>query len=328
MTNQTTQTIAQATMPLVSFIITTYNIPIEYLRACLQSIFALSLAAGEREIIIIDDGSEQSPLKELEAFRDEFIYVRQTNQGVAVARNKGLSLAQGQYIQFIDGDDYLLTTPYEQGLDIARFQHPDVVLFRFTTSGRAERAFAYKGPVTGSHYMKTHNLHATVCGYLFHRSILGNLRFTPGTVYGEDEEFTPQLILRAERLFSTESQAYYYRQHSESVLHRHAPEARQQRLSDNLRVLKHLRHLADTLPLVDREALQRRVAQMTMDYIYNSMIFSKNASGVEQQIETLQKAGLFPLPERKYTRKYILFRKLTRTAGKRKVMKAVLSVIS
>lgn len=312
---------------MVSFIITAYNTPIEYLHACLQSIFSLSLAANEREIILIDDGSDSSPLDELSDFRDDLIYVRQTNQGVAVARNKGLSIAQGQYIQFIDGDDYLITTPYEQGLDLARFQHPDAVLFHFTTTKHAETAFIYEGPVTGSHYMKTHNLHATVCGYLFHRSILGNLRFTPGTVYGEDEEFTPQLILRAERLFATKNQAYYYRQHSKSILHKRTPEARQQRLNDTLRVLKHLRHIADTLPLIDREALERRVAQMSMDYIYNSMIFSKKSSEVEQHVEKLQKAGLFPLSDKEYTRKYKLFREMTKTASRRKIMKTMLSVI-
>ena len=124
--NKTTQ------VPLVTFIITTYNLPLEYLEICLKSILQLSLNPREREIIIIDDGSDLSPLNDLIDEQDSFIYVRQRNQGLSMARNRGLQIASGQYIQFVDGDDYLLQTAYEHCLDLVRYHNPDIVYFNFT----------------------------------------------------------------------------------------------------------------------------------------------------------------------------------------------------
>lgn len=88
-----------AQAPLVSFIITTYNLPSEYLELCLKSILKLSLNPKEREIIMIDDGSELSPIQDLMDYQDDIIYLRQRNQGLSMARNKGIQIATGKYIQ-------------------------------------------------------------------------------------------------------------------------------------------------------------------------------------------------------------------------------------
>ena len=81
--------------PLVSFILTYYNQPVQMLCECIDSILALSLRSFEREIIIIDDGSRVSPMNGLMQYGDEIIYVRQKNGGLSVARNKGIEMAQG-----------------------------------------------------------------------------------------------------------------------------------------------------------------------------------------------------------------------------------------
>ena len=66
--------------------------------------------------------------------RDDIIYVRQQNGGLSSARNMGLALAKGQYIQLIDADDYLLQAPYEQCLDIVRGCRHDTAKGDITTS--------------------------------------------------------------------------------------------------------------------------------------------------------------------------------------------------
>lgn len=103
---------ANGQTPLVSFIVTTYNLPETLLQECLQSIVALSLKESEEEIIVIDDGSDESALLSITYFRERIIYVWQPNKGVSVARNLGMKLASGKYIQFIDGDDKLIQTGY------------------------------------------------------------------------------------------------------------------------------------------------------------------------------------------------------------------------
>ena len=89
---------------LISFIIPAYNVPVDMLRACIESIGELSLRPFEREIIVVDDGSDKSPLAALGMLADDIIYIRQKNQGVAVARNMGLKMAESELVQFIDAD--------------------------------------------------------------------------------------------------------------------------------------------------------------------------------------------------------------------------------
>ena len=87
MQNQQIYTSNQETMPLVSFIITYYNLPVQMLQECIESILQLSLRPFEREIIVIDDGTYECPINDLMKYEDDIIYVRQKNNGVSTARN-------------------------------------------------------------------------------------------------------------------------------------------------------------------------------------------------------------------------------------------------
>ena len=112
--------------PLVSFIITYYNESVDMLKECVNSILSLSLNAAERQIIVVDDGSDVSPIDLLIELSSDIIYVRQPNQGLSRARNRGIGIAEGSFIQFVDADDYLLTNTYEQCLDIIRYRETDM----------------------------------------------------------------------------------------------------------------------------------------------------------------------------------------------------------
>lgn len=293
--------------PLISFIVTTYNIQEELLTECLDSILALSLSTHEREIILIDDGSKQSPLIWIGDKSDEIIYVRQRNQGLSAARNTGIRMATGRYIQFVDGDDMLIRAPYEHCLDIARYHNPDIVLFKAATTTVPDTPFAFEGPMLGSSYMRDNNLRASACGYLFERKIMGTLRFTTGILH-EDEEFTPQLFLRSERLYATESEAYFYRQREGSIIHNSNSEHTKRRLADMESILKNLQQLV--VPEADRPALNRRTAQLTMDYLYNVIKLTGSLRSLNETINRLSSCGLYPLPDKDYTKKYKYFRKM------------------
>ena len=81
--------------PLISFILTYYNLPVEMLIECIESILALSLQADEREIIVVDDGSKIRCVNELTKYDDEITYIRQRNMGLSEARNTGIQMATG-----------------------------------------------------------------------------------------------------------------------------------------------------------------------------------------------------------------------------------------
>lgn len=141
--------------PLVSFIVTTYNLPVEYIKECLDSILQLSLSDKEREIILVDDGSDICQLNELSEYLTHIIYLRQPNQGVSVARNYGMMMAKGRFIQFVDGDDYLIQSAYEHCLDIVRYHQPDIVTFKFSKDNSAEATYELPIPVSGTDTCQT-----------------------------------------------------------------------------------------------------------------------------------------------------------------------------
>jgi len=92
----------------LSIIIPVYNIE-NYISRCLNSIINQNLLKEDYEIVIVDDGSTDNSLEIINEYleRVNLIIYKQENKGAAFARNKGIELASGTYIYFIDGDDYL-----------------------------------------------------------------------------------------------------------------------------------------------------------------------------------------------------------------------------
>ena len=308
--------------PLVSFIVTCYNLPVDMLCECIDSILKLNLETAEREIIVMDDGSDVSPMNDLLKYGDDIIYVRQKNNGVSVARNTAMAMAKGQYIQLVDGDDCLLKIPYDYCLDLIRnCCDVDVVMFDFThKSDKASAAFNPPIIKNGPELLRTENIRGAACCCLFRQAVRGQLTFTPGIAYGEDEEFTPQLLIRAETVYVTDAKAYFYRERTTSAVHQTGEASIQKRLTDTKAVILHLNRLADTSPQSDRVALQRRVAQLTMDYIYNTIMLTRSEEKLNDILEDLRKEALFPLPNHPYSAKYTWFRRLSNSALGRKIL--------
>lgn len=311
----------EETRPLVSFIVTCYNLPVSMLKECLDSILKLNLQPAEREIIVVDDGSDVPPVGELtEAYGDSIVYIRQRNEGVSVARNRGMATASGTFLQFVDGDDRLLATAYNHCLDFLRNEDTDLLMFDFTSHEESQTTFEDGGPTTGTVFMQQHNIHGAVWSYAVRRAIIGNLQFTKGIGYTEDEEFTAHLLLRAEMFRHTSAKAYFYRKHPGAITQQRSAESAAQRQNDQLHTLTALQTSIDRLPPPERQALQRRIAQLTMDHIYNNIMTFRSSAQLDDCLQQLSAHGLYPLPDRPYTRKYTWFRRLTASKGGRMLM--------
>ena len=315
--------------PLVSFIVTYHNENTAMLMECIVSIINLSLSKAEREIVVIDDGSDACPMNELLDYGDEIIYVRKPNGGLASSRNLGIMIATGEYIQFVDADDHLMQKAYEQCLDVVRYKDPDMVMFKSTDKDADETYLEAKevNAVSGAAFMRSNNLRGRAWGYIFKKDILHNLRFANDIVH-EDEEFTPQLVLRCERLFSLNCNAYFCRRRSESKAVGKDNRWKLKRLDDTETVIMRLYRRLDTLPHEERQALQRRIAQLTMEYLRDIIVLTRSRHLLNERIETLEREGLFPLPEKAYTKKYLLFANMIKTSFGRNILLATLPFIS
>lgn len=304
----------QETQPLVTFVVCYYDLPMQMLCQCVDSILTLSLQREEREIIVVDDGSDISPTNALMQYGEDIIYVRQKHSGLSAARNMGINMARGRYLQFVDGDDRLMTEPYNHCLDVLRsHEDADMVVFDFTSSTDVSTTYTDGRVLSGTEYMRHNNIHGSACLYLFRQKTLSELRFTPG-IFHEDEEFTPQLLLRAEHVYPTDAHAYYYCLRPNSITSTTDEQKVQKRLDDLHAITHRLYLMADRLPLNDRLALRRRVAQLTMDYLYQIIMQTRSAQQLDTRIAMLRSEGLFPLPDEDYSQKYVWFRRMTSTA--------------
>lgn len=206
--------------PEISVIIPAYNTG-RYLQACLNSVFNQTFQ--DFEIIIIDDGSTDNTARVIakNSLNDGRIRAfRQKNSGQGVARNKGVDLARGKYIFFLDADDWL----HERAFEIMRnriidddsdFVHCNYK-FRFA-SGREKytlnEAYSDKYILEGDEcdeLLRT-KYYFTVTN-LFKRSFLtqNNIRYGEGYIY-EDVEFMSLIANRANRISITDSPLYIVR---------------------------------------------------------------------------------------------------------------------
>ncbi len=299
-------------LPLVSFIATTYNLPYAMLCECLRSMTALSLGAEEYEIILVDDGSEVSPQEQLEKdIAHPIIYIRQENQGPAAARNAGLEVARGRYVQFVDGDDALIPALYDHCLQFLKKENPDMLVFRHTAEsagGGVEPVF--EGPMTGSRYMETRNLRVAVWGYAFRRGSLGGLRFDTAYRSEEDEAFTPRMVLRMERVYEAAAAPYCYRRRPGSLTTDRRRERLECRLENLETILFGLVRLRPQLPPNQQAAMLRRTVQLATDWLYNIVRFTHSPRRLSEAKRRLRTVGLYPLPPAPYGWKYNVFRRL------------------
>lgn len=306
--------------PLISFIIPCYNLPPYMVKECIISVLNLSLSPNEREIIVIDDGSEKLLINEIYTLADKINYIRQTNKGLSESRNTGISISKGRYIQFLDGDDKLITKGYERCIDILRNFNPDMVMFDFTDNiYNVNNSFVMPEYECGSDFMRKNSLRAAAWGYVFNRNILHGLRFTAG-IYHEDEEFTPLLMLKAEKVYNAKAIAYYYRKRPNSIMNTVDRDIIRKRLDDMEYVIYSLQDKCSFMSLTEKKALERRIAQLTVAYIYQIIKLTHSSNLLKKRLEKLKKRSLFPLPNNKYNMKYSLFRILSGNSVLRNIL--------
>jgi glycosyltransferase involved in cell wall biosynthesis len=111
------------TMPLVSVVIPTYNQP-GFLREALGSVFAQTFT--DYEVIVVNDGSTDDTAQQLEHYGNRIHLITQVNQGIGLARNKGMDAASGRYVAFLDHDDLWHPAKLETQVAFMR-EHPECV---------------------------------------------------------------------------------------------------------------------------------------------------------------------------------------------------------
>lgn len=291
--------------PLISFIVYSHDAEPANLRACLDSILQLSLADADREIIIVDNGETSAPLSMLLNNEYEITYIHLKRKGASAAYALALRLSTGRYVQLVGSTDRLLRAPYEHCLDIARYHNPDVMFYKNTDNASdATTPFTYEGPMLGSTYMKGNTIQAAKIGYMFEKSLIVSEEFNERIA--NKNEFLTKLLLRSERFYYTDAYAYLASQQTAQSAADGSIHAN--RLAETEKTLVNMLKLV--VPETDRPALNRRIAQLTMDYLCDVIRTTHDKKTLVKTMERLARKGLYPLPDRNYTKKYAYFRKM------------------
>jgi len=214
----------------VSVVIPVYNVE-KYLRDCLSSVVEQTLK--DIEIICINDGSldgSDDILKEFSENDSRFVVISQQNAGISIARNRGLASATGDYIYFLDSDDFLVPRALETAYQCARDNSLELLVFDSEvvdeSGARSEdgswktkqtkRSREYDEVVTGRELFQrmvaSKDYSTMVWMYLYSRKFLERtkLQFTE-KIYFEDNDFSFKAMLQAERARHLHQALHCYR---------------------------------------------------------------------------------------------------------------------
>ncbi len=217
--------------PLISVIIPVYNVE-KYIEMSIKSVIEQSYK--NIEIILVDDGSTDNSGNICDTFARKDNRVRvihKKNSGVSAARNTGINASEGEYICFIDSDDYITEDYVKHMYDVAVKYDTDITTsnqFKIWNDGKTVELFKRNEPYgtvtlksgteTLSDMLYGKTCYATCCCKLYKKDIFKDIRF-PEYRMGEDSFTMYKCFLKATSVAHLYQPDYYYVQHESSAMH-------------------------------------------------------------------------------------------------------------
>ncbi len=230
-----------STPPVISIVIPAYNVE-NHIQKTLLSVAGQDACPRTFEIIVINDGSNDGTRQAVETFmtahpRLMFTLLNTQNQGVSSARNLGIQSAQGEYLYFLDGDDFITPDLVSAVQNAVKHEKPDVVLWGYEMAGEdggliGEPYFTrYRfpdGDVDGKQaigmWIGKNSLFAVWTGSGLYRReplIQNGIAYVPGCSSGEDTEFQVKAIANAAAVSFLPKVYSFYLQRAGSVTRRY-----------------------------------------------------------------------------------------------------------
>lgn len=213
---------------LISVIVPVYNIENDLLDKCIGSI--INQTYRNLEIIIVDDGSRKETADECDRLAEtdsRIIVIHQENKGVSAARNTGLDIAKGNYIGFVDPDDYIETNMYEILFNAINIKNSDISIVPYRTvysDGTIKNRVFFDSDVflnkdeAMSALLDDEIITSSVWNKLYKKELWNNTRFPVGKIY-EDCRVMHKIIYYAGNGMMVINEACYnYYQRKDSIM--------------------------------------------------------------------------------------------------------------
>lgn len=288
----------------LSIIVPIYNVE-RYLRKCVDSLLRQDLSQEEYEIILVDDGSPDSCGDICEEYAGRFSHVKvvhRENGGLSAARNSGIEVARGRFVQFVDPDDYLepnvlkaLVEKMETDqLDILRYNYQNVnEQYKVFEPNKVSKPFVdYHDKVCDGLAFLTERLGFGCYAWQFvmRRELLEGCAFKEG-IYFEDTEWTPRLLRKAHRVTSSDLVVYNYLLRSGSITQSVEEKKKRKVLDDKLRLIDSM--MAQKNGVSDGRWFEGMISQIVLSILgYVCESYYEERSSVCQ---ALKSKDLFPL---------------------------------
>lgn len=209
----------------ISVIVPVYKVE-KYLPKCLDSI--INQTYKNLEIILVDDGSPDNSGKICDEYAEKDSRIKvfhKKNGGLASARNAGIAVMTGDYVTFIDSDDYIKENMIERMAELRNKENADVVQISFE---REESEFdkqcsydACPSIIVGKENIKNYALdriyRPEACGKLYKTLLLEKIRFDEKIKYAEDLEFGLRFYKNVKKALICDEKLYFYRQNNNSL---------------------------------------------------------------------------------------------------------------
>ena len=298
----------------LSIVIPVYNTE-KYLEKCLASCVNQEVERADYEIVVVDDGTKDNAMEIARRFQDNYSNIKiysQENVGLSAARNMGLSHCSGDYVWFVDSDDYIDKESLSLIFNKIE-ENPDIICIQAKRSDEATPRNIFSGNVQNGYDVLLHSFDAwdrCVPYFIFNRQFIDNhnLRFYVG-IFHEDDEFTPRALVFAEKVCVIDRPLYYYWVKTDNTI---TKTVNPKKSYDNIIVAESLSNFKENNPM---PANVKQVFENHISLIINNTLDNINQSD-EQTAKDFNKflrtkkylfSSLIKSNKMKYKLEYLLF---------------------
>lgn len=295
---------------------------------CLDTLLHQDIPQEDYEIILVDDCSTDNSLEMAKEYaqkvnseerivNSEFIRVihHEKNKGLAAGRNTGIDAAKGQYLCFVDPDDYieknslaaLLKQMYEEQLDMLRFNYQKVdEEYRNVPDSEIEARFDYTPKImTGTEFL-AHRLGVGcyVWAYIYRLDFIRStgIRFFEGCFF-DDTPWLPRILQKVQRINVTPVRHQYYLQRSTSMVRAHDEKAVVRRADTQMQLIDILREQRAEAPMETYEWYDMLLAHCAVSLL-TSVVTMGYSKGLDYY-KVLREKGIFPLNPARASKKNV-----------------------
>lgn len=255
---------------MISFIIPAYNAR-KTIGKAIESILNQEKSDIDYEIIVVDDGSNDNLKDELEKYENKIRYFYKENSGVSDARNLGVKMSKGEYIIFVDSDDYIFRSLLK---DIQEYINKKIELIKWNPvfvdadGNRLKQEKSVKFEMTTGEdgfnlLFGKDNLIDCLWNYAIKKSLM--MEF-PSKMYHEDFRTMSLMILKAKSMVSIDRYEYFYVQSQNSIMRNADIQKEQKKIEDKIT------HYDNIMKELEKMNLNKRTKENVAIFITNSLL--------------------------------------------------------